>query len=201
MKRFVLAVVVFATSSVASVASAQQPKKDPKPGAAEPAKAAEPGHQMPAAPTEVAEAFKKMKGTWKCTGTAAMMGNAPVKGTMTFKLDPAKYFIVGTWKSVKTKTMPAMTSIDYRTYDPSTKKWMVTGVDLSMGGWTSATSTGPSGNKTVWDGKVGMIGSNGQQMSSRMTEEEVSAKETKLVAEMSQDGKKWTVAWEATCKK
>jgi hypothetical protein len=200
MKRFVFAVVVFATSSFASIAAAQQPK-DAKPGAAAPAKPAEPGHQMPTPPTEVAEAFKKMKGTWKCTGTAAMMGGAPVKGTMTFKLDPGKFFIVGTWKSQKTKTMPAMTSLDYRTYDPSSKKWISTGVDLSMGGWSQSTSTGPSGNKTVWDGKVGMIGMNGQQMTARTTEEEVSAKEIKLLAEMSQDGKKWTPAWEATCKK
>lgn len=202
MKRTVFAVVVFASASLlASVAAAQPKDKAKGPAAAADAKPAEPGMQLPKPPPEVAEAAKKMKGTWKCTGTAQMMGGKPVKGTMTFKLDPAKFWIVGTWKSAKTKDMPAMTSIDYRTFDPSNKKWVMAGVDLGMGGWSTGTTSGPSGNKTVWDGKVAMIGMNGAQMSSRMTEEEVSPKETKLLAEMSMDGKKWQPAWEATCKK
>jgi hypothetical protein len=209
MKRIVSTVVMFvATIALASSAFAQdaskkkQPADPSKPPATKPAEpAATPSMEMPPPPPEVAEAAKKMQGAWKCTGTAPMMGNKAVKGTMTFKLDPAKYFIVGTWKSPKTKDTPAMSSVHYRTYDASSKKWMETGIDITTGGTFRATSSGPQGSKTVWDGKHSMLGMNGQEVATRMTQEEVGPREVKLVAEMAPDGKKYMTAWEATCKR
>ena len=45
------------------------------------------------------------------------------------------------------------------------------------------------------------IGMNGAEMTTRLTQEEVSPKEVKISMEMSMDGKKFNPGWEATCKK
>ena len=208
MKRFALTVTTLvlaiglSTLAFAEAAGKVDPKGAPAAGAAAPAKpvgAEAGGHQPAPLPAEVEAAAKTMVGTWRCAGTG--MGKE-VKGTMTFKLDPAfgKYWIVGNWKSAKTKDTPAMLGLDYRTYDPSQKKWVSMGVD-NWGGWSHSTSNGPVGTKTAWEGKMTMIGMGGKMISWRMSEEQVSPKETKLNAEMTMDGKTWAPMWESTCKK
>jgi len=149
-----------------------------------------------------------MAGTWKCTGNAFMGATStPMSGKMTFKLDPGKFFIVGTWKSKKTKMMPAMVSTEYRTYDPATQKWSSVGIDNTMGSWSTSTAAAAGADgKTTWDGKMtgmtGMPGMAGKTVTVRTTESPgATAKQILLKAEMNVDGKTWMTAWDATCKK
>lgn len=168
----------------------------------EPGGAAGQAPPMPEPPAAVAEAAKKMAGTWKCEGTSHMMGTMPMAGTMTFKLDPSKMWIVGTWKSKKTKEMPSMTALEYRTFDASQNKWVQVGVD-TMGGWGTATSAGPEQPGNVeWVGDFFMLGQGGKPMKVKTTETLVSPKEVRLVSTGSKDGgTTWQPMWEATCKK
>src|SRR5262245_24770365 len=166
MMRTTLALVILTLAGTSAFAQTTEKKKPAEPAATTPA--APPAMQAPAPAPEVADAAKKMSGTWKCKGSSMWTGQTiPVEGTMNFKLDPSKFWIVGMWKGKKTKENPmAMTSTEYRTYDASQKKWVSVGID-SMGGWSTMSSPGPDADgKAVWDGKSGMVGMNGQMITS-----------------------------------
>jgi len=162
---------------------------------------AEPPKMEPPKPApEVAEMFKAMQGTWKCTGSASMMDgkSVPMDFNITFKLDLDKFWIVGTFASKKTKANPMVFKFtEYATFDAATKKWVRVMVD-NTGGWEQATSTGMANNTMVWEGKAAGMG---MSYMTKHTEEVKGPKETHLVGEMTVDGKKWMPMYEATCKK
>src|SRR5690349_17173143 len=65
---------------------------------------------MPKPAPEVAAAAKALLGTWKCSGKAFASPMGPehkIEGSITWKQDLDKFFLVGTYAEKKTKENPA----------------------------------------------------------------------------------------------
>lgn len=150
---------------------------------------------------EVAQAAKDMGGSWKCEGKVpeSPMGPAhAVTGTMTWKLDLDKFWLMGNYAEKRTKQNPMPYKfVEHRTFDTTAKKWHSVSVD-NMGGWVEGTAGAPDGNKVTWEGK-GYMG--GMTMTSHAWEEHKSPKEMHVWGEMSMDGKKYMPAFDVTCKR
>jgi hypothetical protein len=205
VRSFVSAAFLAGAATAYAQGAAKPEKKPAAPGAgapaAQPAPPAEPPKmEMPTPAPEIAEAFKKMKGTWKCTGHGfdPMQGrDRPWAGQVTFKLDLGGFWIVMTGKEKQSKDAPhPMLWTEYRTYDAKQKKWVAAGVD-NMGMIQHATGTS-DGTTIKWEGK-GSGG--GMTMHMRGTETAVSPRETTVKFEMSMDGRNWMLGFEASCKK
>jgi Protein of unknown function (DUF1579) len=187
-------------------AKAPEPKKAPDTMAkADPVKAGEPAKkpEMMKAPAEVADMAKMMAGNWKCTGKGAMDPTNPtamtdMKGTYKATVDLDKFWVRGEYTAIAGPIK--MRGVEYVTFDPGMKKWFRVSVD-STGGHEMHSATGlPAGakeGKIVWEGDARMMG---MMMKSRVTED-ITAKEVKLMGEMSMDGKKWMQGFEMSCKK
>jgi len=180
--------------------------KKPAEKAAQPAAPGGAGAQpaAPPAPTpaaEVAEAAKKMAGSWKCDGKVpeGMMGPAhATSATMTWKLDLDKFWMVGSYAEKKTKDNPMPYKfVEYRTYNTATKKWNRVSVG-NMGDWGEDMATAAEGEKVTWEGK-GHMGA--MTMWGRTWEEAKGPKEVHVWGEFSMDGKKYQPAFDVTCKK
>jgi hypothetical protein len=88
-------------------------------------------------------------GTWNCSSQSARRAT-PQKSTTTYALDPSGYWIVGTTKTAGVSWFPHdSVSIDKLTYDASGKQWIDVTTD-DLGGYDISSSTGWSGNKSVW---------------------------------------------------
>jgi hypothetical protein len=159
-----------------------------------------PKMEMPTPAPEIAEAFKGMKGTWKCSGKGfdPLLGaSRDWAGTVNFKTDLGGFWIVMTGKEKKSKAVKnPMMWTEYRTFDAASKKWVAAGMD-NMGMLMQATGT-TNGDTTTWSGK-GSGG--GMTMHMKGTETHVGPKETALKFDMSMDGKNWMTAYEGTCKR
>lgn len=168
--------------------------KEPPPGPAMPEK--------PTVPTEIEAALKASKGTWKCSGEFFAPDGTSYKNKFTIKVTAD---LGGLWirsemtegKHKATKYPLKFTS--YRTYDPTSKKWNQVMLD-NWGGIGRGWSTGPDATgKTVFE--MEMTGM-GHTMKFRDYEEPGDKKGTlHSWGEMSMDGKAWTKAYDATCKK
>ena len=155
----------------------------------------------PAEPPKPAQEFvdmaKGMAGTWKCTGTAEIMGEMKdVKATITHKADLNGFWIRSDFTGTAGK-LPPMKFVLYTTYDATTKKlWRVQA--SAMGNHMTAVGT-MADKKVTWDGDAHWMAGD---VKIRGTDEMVSPKEVHLVGEYSKDGgKTWNKDHEATCKK
>src|SRR5713101_5761457 len=119
-------------------------------------------------PAELAQ-MNTMVGTWKCSSKMhlppEMGGEQTGSTTMTIKKDLGGYWLVGQWKTGKTKTMPEMKGTIHWGYDPADKKFVELGVD-SAGSYMHGTSDGPQGGTWVWNEDGMMMG---KKMKSRTT--------------------------------
>lgn len=101
--------------------------------------------EMPKPPAEVAAAGKAMSGTWKCKGTAAASPWGPehkYDATMTFKMSPDKFWLIGNYAEKKSKEHPMPYSFtEHRTYDSKAGKWVAVHV-TPWGSLMSGTGTG-----------------------------------------------------------
>ena len=109
--------------------------------------------EMPKPPEQVAAAAKAMGGTWHCNGTAAESPMGPAhkyEATMSWKLSPDKYWIVGAYSEKKSKEHPmAYKFMEYRTYDTKAGKWVSAHIN-EMGELLTGAGTGVIiGNSTV----------------------------------------------------
>lgn len=196
---------------VAGAAHAQQPKADkaaPPPQAggaaaaqAKPAPPAPPPVAPKMEPPKPDQAFvdmaKGMSGTWKCTGTAEIMGNmTDVKATITHKADLNGFWIRSDFTGQAAK-LPPMKFVMYTTYDAATKKlWRVQA--SAMGNHTTAVGT-MADKKVTWEGDAHWMQGD---VKVRGTDEMVSPKEVHITGEYSKDGgKTWNKDHDATCKK
>jgi hypothetical protein len=174
-----------------------QPGTQPaQPGSPDPMKAM-PEPQPPA--EELKKAAKSMSGKWKCTGTATNPDGTEMKaeGTLTIKSDLDGYWMVGTYEQKKTKTMPAMKMVDYRTFDTADKVWKSWGFD-NMGGISQSATTRSDPTTMSWAGTYTL---GGQTFWARTTETMADKNQMAYSAEQSFDGKTFTPAWSGTCKK
>lgn len=202
MKRTTVIATTTPLVMIALVANAAPEKAATKmPGAGAGAPAAEaPMMEAPKPAPEVEQAAKAMQGTWKCAGTVMASPMAPehkVEGTMTWKLEMDKFWLVGAYAEKKTKENPMPYKfVEYRTYDAADKSWMSVSAD-NAGMW-SAASGSSDGKIAKWESKSkGM----GMTMSMRMTEEMKGPKEVHVFGDMSMDGKDWKPGFDVTCKK
>jgi hypothetical protein len=136
---------------IAPIALAQDKPADKK--AAAPAAA--PAMEAPKPPEQVAAAGKAMGGTWKCNGTSAASPMGPehkFEATMTWKLSPDKYWLIGTYAEKKTKEHPmAYSFTEYRTFDGKAGKWVASHMSTFDGGMMTGTGTGDEkGDDWTW---------------------------------------------------
>jgi hypothetical protein len=153
----------------------------------------------PKPPQEMADMIKGMSGTWRCTGTAEVMGQMKdVKATITHKSDLNGWYVRSDFTgTVPKEKLPPMKFTMYTTYDASTKKLWRVSVG-GMGGHTVFTGT-MADKKMSWEGDARWRDTD---VKVRNSEEVVSPKEVKVMGEYSKDGgKTWTKDHEATCKK
>jgi hypothetical protein len=209
-KRVISGTIAAAVLVVGAVGWAQTKDKKPVSGKGEvggqagaPAMKEEPKPQemkIPEVSEEMKAASKAMTGTWKCTGKVlAHMGHPEraMTATMKWKADHDGYWLTGVYEEKKSKDNPRPYKFtEHRSYDAGKQRWVALSVD-NMGGVGIMMAAGGTG-AMKWEGKS-EIG--GMTLFGRGTEELVSAREVKISGEMSQDGKTWTQAYEATCKK
>jgi hypothetical protein len=156
--------------------------------------------EMPKPPEQVAEAAKEMGGTWKCKGTAAASQMGPehkYEATMSWKLSPDKYWMVGTYAEKKSKEHPmAYKFTEYRTYDAKSGKWVAAHLN-EMGGLMTGTGTGDAkGEDWTWKSVTTPMMPGDFHITSTMK----GAKEVELKGEViGADGPK--PAFTSTCKK
>ena len=157
-------------------------------------------HEMPKPPAQVVEAAKGMAGTWRCKGTAHASPMGPehkYEATMTWKMSPDKYWIVGNYAEKKSKEHPMPYKFtEYRTYDAQAGKWVATHI-AEMGALMTGTGTGDAkGENWTWKPVTTPMMPGDFHLTSTMK----GAKEVELKGEMiAPDGPK--PAFVATCKK
>ncbi len=156
------------------------------------------GMAMPDPDPALATAFKALKGSWKCKGTMNDMTGNSMNTTATAKWsqDLDKMWIRGDLSIPKMKgAKRGMKMTFYRTISGGT--WYHLSVD-NMGGWGSATSTGPDASgKVTWDGEDHM---GSQSFKAHDYEQPGEKKGTMhLWGEVSMDGSKWMPAYDMTC--
>jgi uncharacterized protein DUF1579 len=189
-----IAIGLFAAS--AARAQSEKPTVDPAKEAAPPAGKME----MPKPSKELEDVVKSMSGKWKCAGKdegSPMMPPHKVEGTLTWKADLDKYWIVGSYEEKKTKENPhPFRFTEYRNFDTTTKKWTSVMID-NMGMYSTGTGEGDA-KMVKWDLKSqGM----GMTMPMHMTEEAKSPKEVSVKGEGAPDGTNFKPMFEVTCKK
>lgn len=149
----------------------------------------------PKPPPELVTLARSMAGTWRCTGTAE---DTPIKATITRKVDLDKWWIQASYVgSAIMPKWPPFKWTAYTTMDRTTKKLYRTEV-TNRGGHSTTVGT-QSDKKISWEGDAVW---GGEALKVRLTEELVSPKEVKEMAEVSRDGgKTWEKHHEAVCKK
>jgi hypothetical protein len=156
--------------------------------------------EMPKPPEQVAAAGKAMAGTWKCKGTANASPMGPehkYEATMTWKLSPDKYWIIGNYTEKKTKEHPMPYKFtEYRTYDGKAGKWVSAHIN-AMGGLMTGTGTADDKGE---DWTLKMVTSPMMPGDFHLVTTKKSAKAIELKGEMvAPDGPK--PAFTATCQK
>ena len=156
--------------------------------------------EMPKPPEQVAAAAKAMGGTWHCNATAAESPMGPAhkyEATMSWKLSPDKYWIVGAYAEKKSKEHPvAYKFMEYRTYDTKAGKWVSAHIN-EMGELLTGTGTGDAKGEN-WTLKA--VTTPMMPGEFHLTSTAKSAKEIEFKGEMiAPDGAK--PAFTATCKK
>ncbi len=198
-----LAIAAFAGHARAADDKKKGSKDGEKPADDESKPAAGSAMPMPDPDPTFLAAAKKMVGNWKCKGNGyAPDGTAmPTTATMKYSLDLDKMWLKGQLTIPKSKGMKrAMKDTSYRTYSAQDKKWYEVSVS-NMGGWSSATSSGPdAGGKTEWDVTTNMFG---QTFSAHDYEEPGTKKNTMHIwGEVSMDGgKSFVKEFDVTCSK
>lgn len=177
----------------AAAAAAKPAPPAPPPVAAKPA-------TPPGPSQELKDLAKGMGGTWKCTGTAEIMGQMiDVKATITHKADPSLgAFWINTAFVGTAPKLPPMKSTWYTTYNATQKKLYRTMMNARGGvSWAWGTM---ADKKTTWEGESHWP--DGTDVKVRGTDEMTSAKELHSTGEYSKDGgKTWNKDHDATCKK
>jgi uncharacterized protein DUF1579 len=155
-------------AGLSPIAFAQQPRPAaPAPAPAPPpAPAAAPavppvtGQSAPKPPAEL-DQMKGLEGTWRCEGRAPASAAGPehgYKSTWKFKRDLDNYWWAAEYQQTKAKSNPApMKARGYLTYDPATKTFVMLGVD-NMGGTSTESSSGWSGDTLTLAGDASMGG-------------------------------------------
>jgi len=129
---------------------------------------AAPATGAPAAPAAVApkpatelDQMKVLEGTWRCDGRAPSGPAGPehaYKSTWKFKRDLDNFWWAAEYQQVKAKANPLpMKARGYMTYDPSSKGFVMLGVD-NMGGTSSESTTGWSGDSVTLAGDASQGG-------------------------------------------
>jgi hypothetical protein len=185
------------------LAAAAKPAAAPAPAAAKPAAApvaaAPPPPPAPKPAVEL-DQLKFFETTWKCEGKQPAGPFGPeqtYKSSFKGKKDVDNFWLAFEYGQKKTKTHPLpIAAKGFMGYDPSTKKYVTTGVD-NMGGFISETSTGWEGDKLVFagDGQMG-----GQKISFRETYTKKGDKAMTWNGEMKM-GKDWIPVGTDECKK
>jgi hypothetical protein len=186
-----LAAVAFAIGSPSALAREESDAKKSTGAASMP----------PATPPPEMAKFNSMAGTWKCTSKMhlppEMGGEQTGKSTMTIKKDMNGYWMVGQWKTEKTKTMPEMKGTIYWGYDTADKTFVEVGLD-STGSLMRGTSEGPQDGKWVWNEDGVMMG---KKTKSRTTVTQKSPNATQVNTEIESEPGKWVPMGEDDCKK
>ncbi len=108
-------------------------------------------------PAELAE-LKDMIGVWRCKGKVTIGGReVPSASTYTVIPELDGFVYVGRMEAQKTADLPAYKARDTYGYDSDSRTFSVFSVD-NMGGWTTMTSKGWSGDKQEWTGKARTMG-------------------------------------------
>jgi hypothetical protein len=199
MKTFSLSLItLFGLGAVSLADAPKEAKKEPPPAVK---------METPKPPAELADYGKAMSGTWKCKGQSSRDGKTmiDVTATITNKLDTDldKWWLHSSFAATMGKESYKFTG--FTTYNASEKKWNRYSVD-NMGSAEWASSSGPSGDKTVWEGEshTQMAGMSSAKV--RHTEEVKDRDKTTTIVhmfgEMSFDkGKTWLKSYDATCRK
>ncbi len=146
-------------------------KVTPAPAAPAATRAAAPTAAAPTAPVAAApagpkpatelEQMKVLEGSWRCDGRAPAGPSGPehaYKSTWRFKRDLDNFWWAAEYQQVKAKTNPMpMKARGYLTYDPSSKGFVMLGVD-NMGGTSSESTSGWSGDSVTLAGDASMGG-------------------------------------------
>jgi hypothetical protein len=191
--------VVVVGVAVAGAAFAQGTPADKKPAPAPASAAAKPpeGMGMPMKPAPEMDQMKGMVGTWKCDGKMSGDGmEMPMKSTYKVGWDMDNMWLVGHLEGAKAKGMPkAYKGLDYYTYDPEKKEFVMLSLD-NVGMYGRSTTKGWEGDTTTWTGKAYM---GGHESDTKMTITRKGDKEVHL--EMSETAPGHTMTGTVTCKK
>ena len=105
--------------------------------------------------------MKVLEGTWRCDGRAPSGPTGPehaYKSTWKFKRDLDNFWWAAEYQQVKAKTNPVpMKARGYMTYDPSSKGFVMLGVD-NMGGTSNESTTGWAGDSVTLAGDASQGG-------------------------------------------
>jgi len=136
----------------------------PAPAVAAPAPLAATAPAAPAVapkPATELDQMKVLEGTWRCDGRAPSGPTGPehaYKSTWKFKRDLDNFWWAAEYQQVKAKTNPVpMKARGYMTYDPSSKGFVMLGVD-NMGGTSSESTTGWAGDSVTLAGDASQGG-------------------------------------------
>lgn len=141
-----------------------------------------------------------MVGTLRCSGTAFATPDMPEHATsaeVVSKWDDSGYWLAATYTEKKTAENPKpIRFTGFFGYDPGMKKLIVSGVD-NMGGYSSGSSDGMSGDAVVFTGPWHM---QGMTFNGRDTFRKLGNGRLSHTGEIEQDGK-WVKVGEETCTK
>jgi len=153
------------TKPAAAAAPAPAPAHTAPAAPPAPAVAAAAGIPAPAAatpkPAPEMEQMKVLEGNWRCDGRAPAGPSGPehaYKSTWRFKRDLDNFWWTADYQQMKGKAHPVpLKARGYLTYDPASKTFVMLGMD-NMGGTTSESTTGWSGDVVTLAGDASMAG-------------------------------------------
>ncbi|MES1208031.1 MAG: DUF1579 family protein, partial [Pseudomonadota bacterium] len=127
------------------------------------AAAVTPSPQVAVAPKPAPELdqMKILEGNWRCDGRAPAGPSGPehaYKSTWKFKRDLDNFWWAAEYQQTRAKAHPMpMKARGYMTWDPSTKAFVMVGVD-NMGGTSSESTSGWNGDVVTLAGDASMAG-------------------------------------------
>jgi hypothetical protein len=154
-------------------------------------------------PAPELDQMKVLEGKWRCNGRAPAGPSGPehaYKSTWKFKRDLDNFWWAAEYQQAKAKANPLpMKARGYLTYDPSTKTFVLVGVD-NLGGSSTESTSGWSGDVVTLAGDATVSGSPKKRVPYREVITKKGNREFTWRGEMKMDGD-WVTLGEDLCKK
>jgi len=154
-------------------------------------------------PAPELDQMKVLEGKWRCNGRAPAGPSGPehaYKSTWKFKRDLDNFWWAAEYQQAKAKANPLpMKARGYLTYDPSTKTFVLVGVD-NLGGSSTESTSGWSGDVVTLAGDATVSGIPKKRVPYREVITKKGNREFTWRGEMKMDGD-WVTLGEDLCKK